>query len=253
MPTNQGHPLGVTDTPEPRSARQTINEMLDAGLLDELMDRVDAGELTLTGEGGFLPEMVKAVLERGLAAELTEHLGYERGDPAGRGSPNSRNGVDPEDAGHRGRAGAAGHAAGPAGQLRAAAGAQGCPPRRRAGRDDRVAVRGRDDRARHLPPSGPHAGDGAVPRHHLHDHRRGVGGGQGLADPAAGGALPDPLPGRPGDQGPGRAPGPQPGRAPGRRGRPGRGQARARDLGPGHRGGEVLGRGVRRAAQPRRA
>ena len=36
--------------------------------------------------------MVKAVLERGLAAELTEHLGYERGDPAGRGSPNSRNG-----------------------------------------------------------------------------------------------------------------------------------------------------------------
>ena len=31
------------------------------------MDRVDAGGLTLTGEGGFLPEMIKAVLERGLA------------------------------------------------------------------------------------------------------------------------------------------------------------------------------------------
>jgi len=38
--------------------------MLDAGLLDGLMDRVDAGERTLTGPGGFLPEMVKAVLER---------------------------------------------------------------------------------------------------------------------------------------------------------------------------------------------
>src|SRR6188472_4323052 len=96
MGTEQGHPLGVTDMPEPRSARQTINDMLDAGLFDELMDRVDAGELTLTGEGGFLPEMVKAVLERGLAAELTEHLGYERGDPAGRGSPNSRNGSSPK-------------------------------------------------------------------------------------------------------------------------------------------------------------
>src|SRR5690242_21836997 len=68
MHTDQRHPLGVTDTPEPRSARQTINDMLDAGLLDELMDRVDTGELTLTGQGGFLPEMVKAVLERGLAA-----------------------------------------------------------------------------------------------------------------------------------------------------------------------------------------
>src|SRR4029450_7346851 len=96
MGTEQGHPLGVTDVPGPRSARQTINDMLDAGLLDELMDRVDAGELTLTGEGGVLPEMAKAVLERGLAAELTEHLGYERGDPAGRGSPNSRNGTTPK-------------------------------------------------------------------------------------------------------------------------------------------------------------
>src|SRR5207342_1870746 len=96
MGTEQGHPLGVTETPEPRSARQTINDMLDAGLYDELMDRVDAGELTLTGQGGFLPEMVKAVLERGLAAELTEHLGYEKGDPAGRGSPNSRNGTTPK-------------------------------------------------------------------------------------------------------------------------------------------------------------
>jgi putative transposase len=69
------HPLGVTDTPEPASARQVVNEMIDAGLLDEVMARVDADGLALTGQGGFLPEMVKAVLERGLAAELTEHLG----------------------------------------------------------------------------------------------------------------------------------------------------------------------------------
>ncbi len=33
------------------------------------------------------------MLERGLAAELTDHLGYEVRDPAGRGSPNSRNGT----------------------------------------------------------------------------------------------------------------------------------------------------------------
>src|SRR5258706_9855390 len=96
MATDQAHPLGVTPTPGPPSARQTINEMLDAGLLDDVMDRVDAGALTLTGEGGFLPEMIKAVLERGLAAELTGHLGYEKGDPAGRGSPNSRNGSTPK-------------------------------------------------------------------------------------------------------------------------------------------------------------
>jgi len=79
------------------SAEQdAVDQLVDAGLLDELMSRVDAGDLQLTGEGGFLPGLIKAVLERGLQAELTGHLGYEKGDPAGRGSPNSRNGSTPK-------------------------------------------------------------------------------------------------------------------------------------------------------------
>jgi len=63
-------------------------QLADDAWLDELIDRAEQGGVQLTGEGGFLPELVKAVLERGLTAELTDHLGYERGDPAGRGSPN---------------------------------------------------------------------------------------------------------------------------------------------------------------------
>jgi putative transposase len=91
------HPLGVPAGPaSSSSAREAINDMVEAGLLDELMGRVDRDGLALTGVGGFLPELVKAVLERGLATELTEHLGYEKGDPAGRGSPNSRNGSTPK-------------------------------------------------------------------------------------------------------------------------------------------------------------
>jgi putative transposase len=78
------------------SARDAVNDLIEAGLLDRLMDRVDGDGLQLTGEGGFLPEMIKAVLERGLQAELTDHLGYEKGDPAGRGSTNSRNGSTPK-------------------------------------------------------------------------------------------------------------------------------------------------------------
>ncbi|WP_263252910.1 IS256 family transposase [Saccharopolyspora rosea] len=57
------------------------------------MSQVDEGGVALTGQGGLLPELVKAVLERGLQAEMTGHLGYEKGDAAGRGSPNSRNGT----------------------------------------------------------------------------------------------------------------------------------------------------------------
>ena len=81
---------------EPAPARRAIEEMVEAGLFDELMDRVDRDGIALTGAGGFLPELVKAVLERGLQAELSGHLGYEKGDPAGRGSPNSRNGSTPK-------------------------------------------------------------------------------------------------------------------------------------------------------------
>lgn len=71
-------------------------DLVDSGFLDVLFDKVDAGELRLTGEGGFIPELIKAVLQRGLAVELAEHLGYEKGDPAGRGSPNVRNGTTPK-------------------------------------------------------------------------------------------------------------------------------------------------------------
>jgi putative transposase len=85
-----------SETAGPGAARAAVDELISAGLLDRVAEQAEAGELALTGEGGFLPEMVKAVLERGLAAELTGHLGYEKGDPAGRGSPNSRNGTSPK-------------------------------------------------------------------------------------------------------------------------------------------------------------
>ena len=67
-------PFGPIEGPRP-SAREAIQDMLDAGLLDDLMGRIDDGDLQLTGDGGFIPEMIKAVLERGLGAELTSHLG----------------------------------------------------------------------------------------------------------------------------------------------------------------------------------
>jgi len=46
----------------------------------------------LLGEDGLFKQLKKRLLERALGAELTEHLGYEKGDPAGQGTGNSRNG-----------------------------------------------------------------------------------------------------------------------------------------------------------------
>ena len=53
----------------------------------------DERGVALTAVGGLLPEMTKAVLERGVEAELSDHLGYLRGEMAGQGSGNSRNGT----------------------------------------------------------------------------------------------------------------------------------------------------------------
>jgi len=48
--------------------------------------------LSLTGPDGLLKQLTKTVLETALNEELTEHLGYEKNDPAGAGTGNVRNG-----------------------------------------------------------------------------------------------------------------------------------------------------------------
>jgi putative transposase len=65
---------------------------LEKELLDKLIEGYQKPE-DLIGENGLLKQLTKALLERALEAELTHHLGYEKHDPAGRGSGNSRNGT----------------------------------------------------------------------------------------------------------------------------------------------------------------
>lgn len=58
--------------------------------LDELLKGKKPEEIV--GPNGLLKQLTKALLERAMDAELTHHLGYEKGRPEGRGSGNSRNG-----------------------------------------------------------------------------------------------------------------------------------------------------------------
>src|SRR3974390_3826817 len=68
------------------------NTTFNSELLDQLLANYEKPE-DLTGEDGLFKQLKKALIERALGAELTEHLGYEKGDPAGRGSGKSRNGT----------------------------------------------------------------------------------------------------------------------------------------------------------------
>ena len=58
-----------------------------------IIEQAQEQGLQLTGEGGLLPDMIRQAVEAALHAEMTDHLGYERHAPQGRGSGNSRNGV----------------------------------------------------------------------------------------------------------------------------------------------------------------
>src|SRR5579864_8619001 len=70
----------------------TTKSTIKPELLDQLLANYTKPE-DLTGEDGLFKQLKKALIERALGAELTEHLGYEKGDPVGRGSGNSRNGT----------------------------------------------------------------------------------------------------------------------------------------------------------------
>ena len=65
-------------------------------LADQLLGKAQAEGAELLGPDGLLSQLTKAVLERALAEEMTGRLGYDKHDPAGRGSGNSRNGSTPK-------------------------------------------------------------------------------------------------------------------------------------------------------------
>ena len=79
--------------------RELAARLKASGALDDIFAQIDAGSVPLTGDDGLLKGMLKAALERGLEVELTDHVGYERGDPDASMFPNSRNGTTPKTVG----------------------------------------------------------------------------------------------------------------------------------------------------------
>jgi putative transposase len=74
-------------------AAATPADGVDAVLVGQLVEQARAAGLQLTGEGGLLQQLTKRVIEAALDGEITDHLGYDKGDPAGNNGQNSRNGA----------------------------------------------------------------------------------------------------------------------------------------------------------------
>jgi putative transposase len=73
--------------PEPQERDMAIPKEV----LDQLIADYKKPE-DLIGENGLLKQLTKALLERAMQAEMTDHLGYPRNAPEGKNSGNSRNG-----------------------------------------------------------------------------------------------------------------------------------------------------------------
>ena len=85
MPTN-----GANGQTGERQDRRDLQ-----ALAQELVQRARTEGVDLVGPGGLLTGLTKTVLETALDVELSEHLGYDKHDPAGRGSGTPATGPDP--------------------------------------------------------------------------------------------------------------------------------------------------------------
>ena len=74
------------------AASVRLAELTSAESIDRILADAQESGTPLDGPDGLLNQITKAVIERALGAEMEDHLGYVKGDPAGRGSGNSRNG-----------------------------------------------------------------------------------------------------------------------------------------------------------------
>lgn len=88
--------VDASATAEKFAALGSMEAVKESGAFDELMAQIDAGEIQLDGKDGFIQQIIRAGLERGLQAELTGHLGYDKHAAEGRGTENSRNGSYPK-------------------------------------------------------------------------------------------------------------------------------------------------------------
>ena len=70
-----------------------LNGMDQQQFTQALVAQARSEGVELIGPGGLLTRLTKSVLETALEAELSEHLGYEQYDAAGRNAGNSRNGT----------------------------------------------------------------------------------------------------------------------------------------------------------------
>lgn len=76
----------ISSRSDDEAAAGRVAEALSPAAIDALLKDAKNSGTPLDGVDGLLNRMTKAVLERALQVEMSDHVGYEVGDPAGRGT-----------------------------------------------------------------------------------------------------------------------------------------------------------------------
>ena len=88
-----GEEGAVMTTLDDVAKKKQVEQTAEQQAAVELVRLAQEQGLALTGPDGLLKQLTKTVLETALNEEMTEHLGYEKHDPAGAGTGNIRNGT----------------------------------------------------------------------------------------------------------------------------------------------------------------
>jgi putative transposase len=80
-----------SEQPE-RELGSVVEVSAEQRIAEQLLEQARVDGVKLVGPGGLLAGVTRRILETALETEMSQHLGWDKGDPAGRGAPNARNG-----------------------------------------------------------------------------------------------------------------------------------------------------------------
>jgi transposase-like protein len=100
----------TSQDPQPQDSASAPSDAVDEQLAAQLVAQARSQGISLVGPDGLLQQLTKLVLEGALEGELSDHLGYAPGDPAGRNGGNSPGRHPRQDGAHRHRPGPTGDA-----------------------------------------------------------------------------------------------------------------------------------------------
>jgi putative transposase len=83
---------GIVLSDEDSASKRLADAVSDEAVDRMIADAAESGISLLDGPNGLVNQLTARIIERSLGAEMDHHLGYQKGDRAGRGTGNSRNG-----------------------------------------------------------------------------------------------------------------------------------------------------------------